>query len=67
MNTELRTNLVELLRETGHAHHAAFAATDGADPDWSIWYAEYLQSAPSGTAAKGAMLSAPQPLSCWPG
>ena len=43
MNTELRTHLVELLRETGRAHHGAFAATDGADPDWSIWYADYLQ------------------------
>ena len=42
MNTELRTNIVELLRETGRAHHEAFAATDGADPDWPIWYADYL-------------------------
>ena len=43
MNTELRTNLVDLFREAGHAHHDAFAATDGDDPDWSIWYADYLQ------------------------
>jgi len=43
MNTELRTDLVELFRETGHAHHEAFAATDAADPDWSIWYADYLR------------------------
>lgn len=43
MNTELRTNLVELLREAERAHHVAFAATDGADPDWSIWYADNLQ------------------------
>ena len=43
MNTELRANLVELFRETGQAHHAAFAATDGADPEWPIWYADYLQ------------------------
>ena len=42
MNIELRTNLVELLRETGRAHHAAFAATDGADPDWSEYYADEL-------------------------
>ena len=33
--------IAKLLRETGHAHHEAFAATDGADPDWPIWYAEY--------------------------
>lgn len=43
MNIALRTNLVELLRDAGRAHHAAFAATDGADPDWPIWYADYLQ------------------------
>ena len=43
MNIELRSNLVEFLQEAGHAHHQAFAATDGADPDWSIWYANYLK------------------------
>jgi len=43
MNTELRTNLVSLFREAGHAHHDAFAASDGDDPDWPIWYADYLQ------------------------
>ena len=43
MNVELQNKLIELFRETGRAHHAAFAATDGADPDWPIWYAEYLQ------------------------
>jgi len=43
MNTELRTDLVDLFREAGHAHHEAFVATDGDDPDWPIWYADYLQ------------------------
>jgi glutaredoxin len=43
MNTELRTGLVDLFREAGQAHHAAFAATDGNDPEWPIWYADYLQ------------------------
>ena len=41
MDTELRNNIAELLMQTGHAHHKAFEATDGADPDWPIWYAEY--------------------------
>ena len=41
MDTELRDNIAELLMQTGHAHHTAFEATDGADPDWPIWYAEY--------------------------
>ncbi len=44
MNTELRKNLADLFLETGHAHHAAFAATDGADPEWPIWYAEHTQA-----------------------
>lgn len=34
--------LTERLVETGHAHHQAFLATNGADPDWSIWYAGHL-------------------------
>ena len=44
MNIELRKDLVDLFRETGRSHHAAFAATDGADPEWPIWYAEHLQA-----------------------
>jgi glutaredoxin len=35
-------NLIALLKETGGAHHQAFLASDGADPDWPIWYAEHL-------------------------
>lgn len=34
--------LTELFMETGHAHHQAYIETDGADPDWAIWYADYL-------------------------
>jgi glutaredoxin len=41
MNTELRDSIGKLLLDTGHAHHKAFEVTDGADPDWPIWYAEY--------------------------
>ena len=43
MNIELRSNLAELLQEAGRAHHTAFAVTNGADSDWSIWYADYLK------------------------
>lgn len=43
MNSELQTNLATLLREAGREHHNAFLATDGDDPDWPIWYANYLQ------------------------
>jgi hypothetical protein len=34
---------VSLLEEAAKAHHAAFASTDGDDPDWPLWYAQYLQ------------------------
>jgi NAD(P)H-hydrate epimerase len=34
--------LAQLFRETGQAHHEAFRATDGADPEWPLWYADQL-------------------------
>jgi glutaredoxin len=34
--------LAALFMETGKAHHEAFIATDGADPDWPIWYADHV-------------------------
>jgi hypothetical protein len=45
MNEEKRQRkeaVATLLGETAEAHLVAFRATDGADPDWSIWYAGYL-------------------------
>lgn len=33
--------LSQLFLRTGHAHHEAFLATDGFDPDWAIWYADH--------------------------
>ena len=35
--------LAALFKQTGEAHHQAFLQTDGEDPEWPIWYAEYLQ------------------------
>ena len=32
----------ELLSQVGPAHHRAFSATDGEDPDWPTWYAGWL-------------------------
>ncbi len=37
------TGLAELLKETGGRHHQAFAATDGVDPEWPLWYSQYLE------------------------
>lgn len=35
--------LADLLTQTAHAHHRAFIATDGVDPEWALWYAGYLK------------------------
>ena len=44
IDPQLQPALSQLFRDTAQAHHAAFAATDGADPDWPIWYADHLQA-----------------------
>jgi NAD(P)H-hydrate epimerase len=36
--------IADLLRQTGEAHHEAYRETDGADPEWPIWYAGYIQA-----------------------
>lgn len=36
--------LAALLKEASERHHRAFEASDGADPEWAIWYAGYLQA-----------------------
>ncbi len=36
--------IADLLRRTGEAHHEAYRETDGADPEWAIWYAGYIQA-----------------------
>jgi hypothetical protein len=41
-NEGLADELANLLNETAEAHHKAFAATEGEDPDWPLWYADYL-------------------------
>ena len=41
-NEKLIDDLANLLNETAEAHHKAFAATEGLDPDWPVWYADYL-------------------------
>jgi hypothetical protein len=39
----LTQELADLLNETAEAHHKAFAATDGVDDEWPIWYADYFR------------------------
>jgi glutaredoxin len=43
VNSQLKESIRDLLTETAHAHHRAFEATAGDDPDWAIWYADSLQ------------------------
>ncbi len=38
----LKDTLTSLFHQTAEDHHIAYKATDGADPDWSIWYAGRL-------------------------
>jgi hypothetical protein len=37
------SRLAGIFREAGSAHHQAFLTTNGDDPEWPIWYAEFLQ------------------------
>lgn len=40
---DIKAALIDLLRESGPAHHQAYIETDGDDPDWPIWYADFLR------------------------
>ena len=31
-----------LLHQAAETHHVVFAITDGSDPDWATWYANWL-------------------------
>jgi hypothetical protein len=32
----------ELLHQAAETHHVVFAITDGTDPDWAMWYSDWL-------------------------
>ena len=34
--------VAELLHEAGETHHVVYRITDGDDPDWASWYADWL-------------------------
>lgn len=40
--TEKKEAIVALLTETSEAHHQAFADTDGEDPEWPMWYTDFM-------------------------
>ena len=35
-------NITQLLEEVSETHHRVFRITDGVDPDWASWYADWL-------------------------
>ena len=41
--TDLAQQLEGLFYEVGEAHHQAYIETDGADPEWPLWYADFLR------------------------
>jgi hypothetical protein len=43
-DADLTRQLEGLFREAGEAHHQAYIETDGVDPEWPLWYADYLRS-----------------------
>ena len=42
-NGQIRSGLIELFRRSGPAHHHAYIETNGDDPEWPLWYADYLR------------------------
>jgi hypothetical protein len=41
-DVDIAEQLEDLFREAGSAHHKAFIKTNGEDPEWPLWYADYL-------------------------
>jgi len=40
----LHESIAALLREAAETHHVVYRITDGDDPDWASWYADWLLS-----------------------
>ena len=39
---ENAAQIAELLHEAAETHHVVYRITDGDDPDWASWYADWL-------------------------
>ena len=42
MSTDRASRVAELLHEAAETHHTVYRITDGDDPDWASWYADWL-------------------------
>ncbi len=38
----VKERVADLLHEAAETHHVVFRITDGDDPDWASWYADWL-------------------------
>jgi hypothetical protein len=56
-DADLRVELIALLNETGRAHHRAYQASNGADAEWPLWYAEAMQARLNGLIGAGCTRS----------
>jgi hypothetical protein len=39
---EIATRIADVLHEAAETHHLVYRITDGEDPDWASWYADWL-------------------------
>lgn len=42
MSSDRVAHIAELLHEAAETHHTVYRITDGEDPDWASWYADWL-------------------------
>jgi hypothetical protein len=42
MPSDTIRRIAELLHEAAETHHVVYRITDGDDPDWASWYADWL-------------------------
>ena len=40
--SETQEQIAGLLHEAAETHHQVYRITDGVDPDWASWYADWL-------------------------
>jgi hypothetical protein len=40
--SDTHRRIAELLHEAAETHHVVYRITDGDDPDWASWYADWL-------------------------
>ena len=54
MTADTIARIADLLHEVAETHHTVFRITDGDDPDWASWYADWLLDLSELTEALGA-------------